>query len=134
MKAKLCRCAGITGFYCPLNPREGLHFDYETECTPQVDRDTYSTGSPRTVDWSRGQHLASGWVTARVPAHFLLRKSQMRREKIVFSPADAGAYEALNGFGVSLAALYYADADGQVYVAEEVPAGPDTRCGGLSGR
>ena len=87
-----------------------------------MDRDTCGTGSPR-VDWSRGQHLASGWVTARVPAHFLLRKSQMRREKIVFSPADAGAYEALNGFGVSLAALYYADADGQVYVAEEVPAG-----------
>lgn len=119
----LASTLAITGFYCPLNPREGLHFDYETECTPQVDRDTYGTGSPRTVDWTRGQHLASGWVTARVPAHFLLRKSQMRREKIVFSPADAGAYEALNGFGVSLAALYYADADGQVYVAEEVPAG-----------
>jgi hypothetical protein len=112
----LATTIAISAFYCPLNPREGLHFDYETECVPQIGHNYYHDGGTgRTIDWSRDQHLASGWVTSRVPAHFLLRKSQMRREKIVFSTGSSGPYDALNGFGIPIEALYYADADGAVY-------------------
>lgn len=112
---------GVAAFYCPLTPMDGLHFDYETECTPQVERG-YGSGRPRSVDWTDDQHLKSGWVSARVPTHFKVRKSQMRREKIVFS-GQSDRLEALNGLGVPVKALYYADAQGNLYAAENIQPG-----------
>ena len=114
---------GIAAFYCPLTPRDGLHFDYETECTPQVERHGYSNRQGRHIDWTEDQHLKSGWIASRVPAHFKLRKSQMRREKIVFSTVQSQDCEALNGFGVPVETLYYADADGVLYHAVNVQPG-----------
>jgi len=120
--ARLASTVGVAAFYCPLTPRDGLHFDYETECTPQVERNVWSGGSARAVDWSADQHLSSGWVKSRVPSHFKLRKSQMRRERIVFS-REGDSYAALNGFGVDVETLYYCGPDGRVYTAKDVAPG-----------
>lgn len=120
--ANCASTVGIAAFYCPLTPREGLHFDYETECTPQVDRNRWNGGNGRTVDWSADQHLSAGWVKSRVPSHFKLRKSQMRRERMVFS-REGDSYTALNGFGVAVERLYYCGPDGRVYTAKEVAPG-----------
>ena len=57
-------------------------------------------GSARTLDWTGGQHLTSGWVSARVPAHFMLRKSEPRRERVEVSRNDEGELVAVNGLGV----------------------------------
>lgn len=124
-RENLAATIGVAAFYCPLTPRDGLHFDYETECTVQVNRDMYRSGSSngRQIDWSQDQHLTSGWVNARVPAHFKLRKSQMRREKIIFSGRQPLAVTALNGFGVPVETLYYADEEGTVYRAENIQPG-----------
>lgn len=124
-RENLATTIGIAAFYCPLTPRDGLHFDYETECTLQVSRDMHhgSSNNGRQVDWTEDQHLTSGWVTARVPAHFKLRKSQMRREKIVFSGRTPLPVNALNGFGVPVETLYYADGQGTVYRAENIQPG-----------
>ncbi|MHC4926132.1 MAG: hypothetical protein ACYTER_02170 [Planctomycetota bacterium] len=118
----LASTIGVTAFYCPLTPQDGLHFDYETECSPQVEQGYRSGGRGRSIDWSDDQHLASGWVSARVPTHFKVRKSQMRREKVVFSK-QPDQLEALNGLGVAIEALYYADADGNCYTAENIQPG-----------
>jgi hypothetical protein len=118
----LASTVGVTAFYCPLNPRDGLHFEYETECTPQVERYGYNGGSGRQIDWTEDQHLKSGWITSRVPAHLKLRKSQMRRETLVFS-GTPGNLEVTNGFGVTIETLHYADAAGNVYYAENIPPG-----------
>ena len=64
---------GGTAFYCPLTPSGGLHFEFGTEATPLV-RVGYGSGTSREVDWTQAQHFQRGWVSARVPAHFHLRK------------------------------------------------------------
>ena len=70
------RAATIGGeaFYCPLTPSSGLHFDFNTEATPLVNVD-YGSGSAREVDWTQSQHFQHGWVSARVPVHFHVRKA-----------------------------------------------------------
>ena len=119
----LASTIGVAAFYCPLTPRDGLHFDYETECTPQVERYSYGSIQGREIDWTDDQHFKAGWVASRIPSHFKLRKSQRRREKIVFSNPQPQQWQALNGFGVPVETLYYADAEGKVYRAENLQPG-----------
>src|SRR5204862_7230127 len=73
---------GTTAFYCPLTPSQGLFFEADTEATPLIELFDYRSSSDRQMDWTRSQHLERGWITARVPAHFRLRKSELRRERI----------------------------------------------------
>ena len=113
---------GINAFYCPLTPRGGLHFDYETEITP-MGFEEWQGGRGRTIDWTNDQHLASGWVAARVPAHFLLRKTQMRRERLKITRTPDNGIDALNGFGADIQQLWYADKAGRIYKAENIAAG-----------
>lgn len=122
-KANLASTIGITAFYCPLNPREGLHFDYETECTAQVERYSGDNTRGRSIDWTEDQHLKSGWIASRIPAHFKLRKSQMRREKMIFTHTAPQQCQALNGFGVLVEKLVYADAAGNLYSAQNIEPG-----------
>jgi hypothetical protein len=75
------------------------------------------------MDWSRDQHLASGWLTPRLPAHFVLRKSERRRERVTIARAAGGALEATNGLGADLSGFWYMDADGNLFGADGIPAG-----------
>ena len=113
---------GATAFYCPLTPNGGLHFEYETEVTPLVHVGYDRSGSSREVDWTQAQHFGRGWVSARVPAHFHLRKSESRRERLQIEN-QAGKLEAVNGLGAPIKSLWYADAGGKVYHAGNVAAG-----------
>ncbi len=112
---------GATAFYCPLTPSDGLHFDYETEATPLVSRG-YGPGTSREMDWTQSQHLQRGWISARVPAHFHLRKSETRRERIQIVNEN-GKLLVVNGLGAPIKLLWVADADLNVYHATDVPAG-----------
>jgi len=113
---------GVKGYYCPVTPRRGLHFDYETEVTPLGISGTTS-GRGRTIDLTKDQHFSSGWIVARVPAHFILRKNQTRRERLLFSENESEQRMVLNGLGADISTLWYADADGDIYYAENIPAG-----------
>jgi hypothetical protein len=113
---------GVNAFYCPLTPRSGLHFDYETEVTP-MGLEGWRGGRARTIDWTDDQHLSVGWVAARVPAHFLLRKSQMRRERLKITKTQDNKITALNGLGVDIRQLWYADENGRIHTAENITAG-----------
>ena len=115
---------GATGFYCPLTPSGGLRFDNETEATPLVS-DEYGTGSPREVDWTQTQHFQRGWVTSRVPAHFHLRKSEVRRERLEWQKV-AGGWQIINGLGAPIKSLWLADQDLHFFAAEDIPAGQST--------
>jgi hypothetical protein len=75
------------------------------------------------VDWTQDQHLASGWVRARVPAHFVLRKSENRRERLTVRAEVDGRLSVVNGLGASIAKLFLADREGRWYSAEGIPAG-----------
>ena len=99
---------GYVSLYCPLTPGRGLHFGADTDVALMSRQQSYSgyapskgryasppgrysapgrysgesEGGPRSVDWTNDQHLTSGWVTARVPAYFQIRKNEDRRERL----------------------------------------------------
>lgn len=115
---------GWMGFYSPLTPAGGLRFSYETELTPQLKQDDWRPpqGS-RTVDWTNDQHLASGWVQARVPAYFRFRKSETRRERLAIETDDDGRIVVVNGLGADISRLRLADSAGRIHVAGAIRAG-----------
>jgi hypothetical protein len=99
-----------------------LFFNSETEATPLVEIGNYSRGSEREVDWTKGQHLQRGWVSARVPAHFALRKSETRRERIQLESGGAEPV-IVNGLGAEIRTLWLADQSGKIYSATKIHAG-----------
>jgi len=113
---------GATAFYCPLTPNGGLRFDYETEVTPLVHVGYDRSGLAREVDWTQAQQFQRGWVSARVSAHFHLRKSESRRERLQVEN-NAGQVAAINGLGAPIKSLWLADAGGKIYEARNVAAG-----------
>ncbi len=124
---------GWTAFYSPLTPRRGLHFSYQTELSPQLYRSygyyygrSRQSGARRTVDWTENQHLAGGWVQARIPAHFKIRKSENRRERLTVRKGGDGRLRVVNGFGVRIRRLVLADEKGGLHEANDVPAGAET--------
>ncbi|MDK1032324.1 MAG: hypothetical protein QGD94_09985, partial [Planctomycetia bacterium] len=121
---------GWTAFYSPLTPGGGLHFEYETELTPLERDDSFgyrrSPTRSRTVDWTTDQHLASGWLSARVPAHFKVRKSQPRRERLVVRKERDGSLVAVNGLGAVIEEVWVADKEGRMYYATDVAPGAQT--------
>ncbi|MGA2229667.1 MAG: hypothetical protein ABSH22_01965 [Tepidisphaeraceae bacterium] len=112
---------GGEGYYCPLTPSGGLHFDSDTEATPLVNANDRS-GSGREVDWTQAQDYTRGWVSARVPAFFHLRKSQTRRERLQVENKD-GRLQIVNGLGAPIKSLWFADAHMNIYAAQDIPAG-----------
>ena len=116
---------GRTAFYSALIPNEGLHFSYETELTPTPQFMT--TNTARTVDWTQDQHLASGWVTARVPSDFMVRKSEVRRERITVRRGTETGPRIVNGLGADISKLWLADIDGTIYFGDDISAGEEAK-------
>ena len=131
---------GWTAFYSTLTPGDGLLFSSDTELTYVASQGTDVYGSSRalTLDWSAGQHLGKGWLQARIPTHFQVRKSEARRERVPISRNADGGFAATNGLGVDISELWFADATGAVFHATGVGAGsravlrrdPTRRAGG----
>jgi hypothetical protein len=122
---------GWSAFYTPLSSGGGLHFSPNTEVNFQngddnslpMYRSHRSSASSLSIDWTREQHLVSGWLSPRVPAHFVVRKSDTRHERVAFSHGPDGRPEAVNGLGADLADLWYADEAGKLYHARNIAAG-----------
>lgn len=112
-----------TGVYAPVAPSDGLRFGYDTEVTPHLGDFPRRGGTARTVDWTEDQHVASGWVAARVPVYFMLGKSEARRERISLAREADGSLSMVNGLGADVQEFRYADRDRRVYTARSVPAG-----------
>jgi len=118
---------GWLGYYCPLTPGGGLHFDTQSELTPQIAQHYwYDGGRSRDVDWTNDQHLGSGWLAARIPAHFMLRKTETRRERLTVRHDQQGNVSVVNSLGADIEKLWLADEDGTIHTAKNIPAG-DTK-------
>ena len=113
---------GLTAFYSALTPGDGLHFGYETELTPQI---FDATPIPRTVDWTHDQHLGRGWIAARVPAHFKVRKTEVRRERVTVRRGEAARLNIVNGLGADIDQFWLADTDGTIYFGRRISAGSE---------
>lgn len=113
---------GYTGFYCPLTPSQGLFFSPDTEATPLVESWNYQSGTDREMDWSQSQHLTRGWISARVPAAFELRKAETRRERLEIEDVN-GQLSVVNGLGAPIQTLWLAGSDSRIYTLTNIAAG-----------
>jgi hypothetical protein len=122
---------GWYAYYTPLLSGGGLHFSPRTEVTYQDENESargYSyrrrtAGSALSIDWTRDQHLVSGWIAPRVPSHFELRKGDIRRERVVIAPGSDGKLEAVNGLGADISEFWYVNDAGAMFTAQSIPAG-----------
>ncbi|MEJ0091568.1 MAG: hypothetical protein WDM80_17705 [Limisphaerales bacterium] len=104
------------------HPGWRVAFRYETEVTPLIQAGYSGSGSRREVDWTQTQHFKHGWVSARVPAHFHLRKSETRRERLQVVKEN-GQLSVVNGLGAPVKSIWLADSTGKIYQAETIAAG-----------
>jgi hypothetical protein len=119
---------GWIGFYSPVTAGEGLHFSNDTELNPRMYQDyKYGEGPIRTIDWTHDQHLASGWITARVPVYFTFRKSEARRERLTVRKGENGSISLVNGLGADIRQLWWADKTGELYTATNIHAGAEAQ-------
>ena len=114
---------GWIGAYATVTPSDGLRFDEDTELTPQWDTSQWRTHVSRTIDWTNGQHLATGWMTPRLPTTMLARKSEHRREKLAVRKNAEGKLVVSNPFQHALKSLHVADAQGKIYETRELSPG-----------
>lgn len=121
--ARQATTLGWLAYYSPLTPSGGLHFATTTELTPQIETSQWGEGSARLVDWTEDQHLLAGWIAARVPSHFTVRKSASHRERLSVHRDEDGQVTVVNGLGGPISSLYLADDAGQVYRAGHIAAG-----------
>lgn len=113
-------------FYTPLTPGGGLRYSHDTEVTPLVDINRYDGGNSRELELSQSQHLTRGWITARVPAHFALRKSETHRERITMQKLPDGRVTVVNGLGADIQSLWLLDDKGKLFLGESLKAGQNT--------
>ncbi len=117
---------GWTAFYSPITPGEGLHFSYDTELDPLIADDWRNrrvNAANRTIDLTNDQHLDSGWISARVPAFFKLRKNENRRERLNIRREAGGSVTVVNGLGAEISEVWWADDGGLIHSASRIPAG-----------
>jgi hypothetical protein len=141
-----CRLAGVTyldentrrsaslawlGLYSTLSIGEGLHFQLDTEATPQVSRSSYRAASVfRSFDWSKDQNMDEGWVSSRVPIHFRIRNTQHRRERLTLKPLPNNRLGVVNGLGAHISRLILIDHSGNRYHGASIPPGADIELSG----
>jgi hypothetical protein len=117
---------GWTAVYSPLTPGDGLHFSPETEViTQRLHERRRSDVRSCTVDWTQDQHLGRGWVEARVPAHFKVRKTETRRERLSVRRGSGDQLIVVNGLGAAILRLWVADRQGRLYTRDEVAPGAE---------
>ncbi|MEM1008971.1 MAG: hypothetical protein AAGJ35_08180, partial [Myxococcota bacterium] len=114
---------GWHGFYAPWPPRDGLHYDRATLLQPQFE---FTRERQSSMRWDRDQHLQPGWILSRIPLHFRLKKTETRRERMLFSRKNGHVYVS-NGLGKTVERLWFADRARRVYVGAEIQAGQTVR-------
>lgn len=113
---------GVAGFYHPLSSGKGLRTAADVEVTPLRDENS-NARSGRVLDWSDDQHLAGGWTASRIPAYFLLRRTETRRERLRFTTRPDGTRCVLNGLGAPISQLWVADDQGRLLTVSNLAAG-----------
>ena len=114
-----------SSYYSPLTPGNGLAFPEDTEVQALGD-DHPALNSNCVLEWKGEQRLGRGWVAARLPAHFALRRSQAGPKlRLDLHRARDGTLSATNKLGADLRRLTVADEKGDLYTGGPIPAGAE---------
>lgn len=115
---------GYIGYYSTFTPRKGMLFESETEVTPCISR---GYGNARAFDVALlaggTQHFFNGWINARVPAYFALRKPQTQRKERLTFDWSAATPTVTNGLGVDVKKLTVCSPDGEFWTASNLVGG-----------
>ena len=101
---------GLGAVYSPLTRGDGLHFPLEADVHPILDQQERFFS----IRLGQDQNLRSGWVRARVPTYYEIRKPERRRERLTVRASDKGL-EVVNGLGAPIEELYLTDSEGSMY-------------------
>ncbi|MDR1142295.1 MAG: hypothetical protein LBL62_11420, partial [Planctomycetaceae bacterium] len=114
---------GFVGFYSTLTPR-GIIFAPETEATACLPRGYGNTKSLEiSIQNGGNQFLTHGWISARIPSYFVVRKAQsQRKERITFN-WTTDSPTASNGLGVDIKELNVYSPKGELLTAHHIKAG-----------
>ena len=124
---------GAVALYAPIAPSQ-LNFSGQSEVTPLFDsgyihgpfggRQNHDSGSNRQVEWSEGgeQRLTGKWIGSRVPAHFAVRKTEHREERIQVQWPGTKP-EIINGLGGYIDQIYLAAPDGTLFGGQDIGPG-----------
>ncbi len=94
---------GLLGYYTPIIPFDGLNFDYESELS--ICKSGYREYGRYSIDLTENQSFTKGWISSRIPTHFQIRKSQMRKEKLPFKILENGSVSVTNSFDCKIEKL-----------------------------
>ena len=116
---------GHIGFYSTLTPRGGIMFDADTEVTACFERDTYGPTRSLEFDIVGGgrQQFSRGWIGARTPSYFAIRKAQSQRKERIEFNWNTSPPTASNGLGVDIKVLQVCSPDGKTYEINNLEAG-----------
>jgi hypothetical protein len=116
---------GRVAYYSPLTPSDGLRFSEDVEVSPSgSDHSIFESSC--TLEWGGQQHLRNGWITARIPAHYKLRRSETQSKyRLAIHRNRDGQFVVVNALGTDLQSLSIADETGTVYTAGATPAGQE---------
>ena len=109
---------GLGAVYSPLTQGDGLHFPLAADVHPILPFQQQFLS----VRLGQDQNLRSGWVRARVPTYYEIRKPERRRERLTVRTTHDGL-EVVNGLGAPIKSLYLADAGGRIYHCGSVAPG-----------
>jgi hypothetical protein len=112
---------GLAVFSSSSKP-EGLKFDLDTEVIPLEERTHRNRGRGLSIILHNGQNFRDGWIRAKIPGYFHLRRVQTRRERIELQESN-GQKEILNGLGAEISKIFLMTNTGEILVANNVEAG-----------
>ncbi len=120
---------GSVYYYTPLSLPDGLRFSPDTEVSDpeQLDNFWRRTGRAKSLDWTKDQHLTSGWVSPRIPANYAIRKSEIRRERLAIRKGDDGTVTVVNGLGADLESVLVRSSDGSFWEGSNIPGGAEQK-------
>lgn len=117
---------GLTGYFAPLTPAGGVRFSAETALASFEKRSSHHHLQNRLawrMDFTLGQHLASGLIQARVPEVLQIRKPFNARERLDIQTGADGSINALNGLGADIHLLRVRATDGRWFEGGPLGAG-----------
>jgi hypothetical protein len=113
---------GFVGFYSTLTPR-GITFAPETEVTANVKDDINKKSLEFHLLAGGNQFLSHGWINARIPSYFTIRKAQSQRKERIIFDWTTGSPTAANGLGVDIKKLTVCSPTGELFAAHHIKAG-----------
>jgi hypothetical protein len=112
-------------YYAGVAPSGGLRFSTDTA----VYR-IQPPGGPnanRTLDWTDGQRMPTGWLRSRTPTQLLTVHYRQGSEQLSIATSTTGAARVTNQLGAALRYLAVADESGEYYAAKNVAADASER-------